>query len=85
MGQAVADFLANSDLTTLEVILLIVVLLGMWRIDKNHKRELKYRQDEINRLARDNRDYRDRFERILNAKLGRMQSDTEREASEGAK
>ena len=59
-----------SALTFIEGVLLILLLLGGFWIYKSHQRQLDDRQREIDRLAADNREYRDRFERIMNQKLG---------------
>ena len=59
-----------STLTFIEGVLLILLLLGGFWIYKNQQRQLDDRQREIDRLAADNREYRDRFERMMNQKLG---------------
>ena len=59
-----------STLTFIEGVLLILLLLGGFWIYKSQQRQLDDRQREIDRLAADNREYRDRFERIMNQKLG---------------
>ena len=59
-----------SALTFIEGVLLILLLLGGFWIYKSQQRQLDDRQREIDRLAADNREYRDRFERMMNQKLG---------------
>ena len=59
-----------STLTFIQGVLLILVLLGGFWIYKSQQRQLDDRQWEIDRLAAGNREYRDRFERIMNQKLG---------------
>ena len=59
-----------STLTFIEGVLLILLLLGGFWIYKSQQRQLDDRQREIDRLAADNREYRDRFERMMNQKLG---------------
>lgn len=56
------DFLANLSFT--EGALLILLILGGFWLYKSQQSRLDERQRELDRLAADNRDYRDRFERL---------------------
>lgn len=56
------DFLANLSFT--EGALLILLILGVFWLYKSQQSRLDERQRELDRLAADNRDYRDRFERL---------------------
>lgn len=58
-----ADFIAR--LTPVEGILLILVIVFHRATIKSYKMRVKDRQQEIDRLAKENHDYRDRFTRIL--------------------
>ena len=53
-----------AKLTFTEGALLILLLLGGLWLYRSHARELRDRQSELDRLAADNHDYRDRFERM---------------------
>ncbi len=65
MGRSnpIVEFI--SGLSFIEGLLVILILLGGWWIYKIHQRQLDDRQREINRLAKENREYRERFTRIL--------------------
>lgn len=54
-----------SDLTITEGVLLILVILFHRESIRSRDKELVARQHEINRLAEENHEYRDRFTRIL--------------------
>jgi len=56
------DFLANLSFT--EGALLILLILGGFWLYKSQQSRLDDRQRELDRLAADNRDYRNRFERL---------------------
>ncbi|MDD9884299.1 MAG: hypothetical protein OXU62_07190 [Gammaproteobacteria bacterium] len=56
------DFLANLSFT--EGALLILLISGGFWLYKSQQSRLDERQQELDRLAADNRDYRDRFERL---------------------
>lgn len=56
------DFLANLSFS--EGALLILLILGGFWLYKSQQGRLDDRQQELDRMAADNRDYRDRFERL---------------------
>lgn len=59
-----------SGLSFTEVVLLILLIYGGRLIFTVHQRQLNDRQREIDRLAEDNREYRERFLWILDRRLG---------------
>ena len=57
-----SEFFANLSFT--EGALLILLILGGFWLYKVQQNRFAERQKELDRLAADNRDYRDRFERL---------------------
>ena len=72
-------FLADlpSDLSLSEWLMAVLVLLGCWWIYKLQKRLMDERQKEIDRLAQDNREYRERFLKILDDRFKAGSSETD--------
>lgn len=62
--EAFSEFFAKLSFT--EGVLLLLVLCGGFWIYKIYAREAKHYQRELDRLAADNHDYRDRFETMQN-------------------
>ena len=62
-----ADFF--SGLTYVEGLLLILVLVLCRWVSRSHRRQLDDRQREIDRLAADNREYRERFLQFVDRTL----------------
>ena len=69
LADALSGFFA--ELSKTEVVFLFIIIFGLVVIYKLILRLLDDRQKELNRLAKDNHDYRDRFER-LNASIERL-------------
>ena len=66
----IVDFLRAilNDYGFIIAFLVAVVIWLAWLNDRLHRARYKERQKEIDRLAADNRDYRDQFMRILDNK-----------------
>lgn len=68
------DYLRSLSFTEALVVILllaivILVIYGVRWMNKNHQRQLNDRQREIDRLAADNREYRERFLQLVDRTL----------------
>lgn len=81
LSDALSSFFA--ELSKTEVVFLFIIIFGLVVIYKLILRLLDDRQKELNRLAKDNHDYRDRFER-LNASIERLHALLEKRYTDAA-
>lgn len=77
------DFIAN--LTPIEGILLVLVLVFHRTTIKSHKMRVVDKQKKIDRLAKENHEYRDRFMYLLDIKIAGQYSHKQSTSSQETK